>query len=103
DALPIYGVVEIDRLDEGLNERGGLRTDDVCRKEPPGRGIGNELHEAGRVLEGPSVSGVGIVATGHDEGFFLLAQLPLGGPGRGDLRVGEYCCRQYREVGAARI
>ena len=32
--------VEVDRLDEGLEERGCLRADDVGREEPTGHGIG---------------------------------------------------------------
>ena len=59
------------------------------REEPVGRGISNEFHEAGRVLERPPECRVRVVATAHDEGFPLLAQRALGGSGRGDLRVGE--------------
>ena len=90
-------------MDEGLDERRRLRADDVRREEPTGRGIGDELHEAGRVLERPPVSGVRVVATGHDEWLPLLAQRALGGPGRGDLRVGEHRRRHDREVGAASV
>ncbi len=53
----IDGVVEVDALHERLDQRGGLRPDDVRGEEAPGGGIGDELDEAGRVFRRPAERG----------------------------------------------
>ena len=55
----INGLAEHHRLEQGLEQDGGLGADDVGAEQGSGGRIGDQLDEAGGVLEGLPVGGVG--------------------------------------------
>ena len=67
-----------------------MGSDDVRPHETAGRPVGDELAEAGGVLERPAIGDVAVVLHGHHHVDAGVACLVLGHPDGGDLRVGEH-------------
>ena len=78
------------RLDQRLDHRGGLRTDDVRAQQQAGFRVGQHLDETGRVLPRPAGGSPAVIPPADDVRDAALLRLLLGETDRRDLRLGEH-------------
>lgn len=94
----VDGLAEHHRLEQGLEQDGGLGADDVGTEQGFGRPDRPSAAEAGGVFKSPPIGGVGVVVLDGDVVDAWLAGLEFDEPDGGQLRFEEHGVRDQVAV-----